>query len=141
MASNKPKSVKELADRLAIPLVDLLLPCKFCKRFLSYIELVSFDFKRLQLLWTTEDFVYASCTSCLYATAQYEFIKFFEATVIGRQIEIVEQKPVGEIPIRCRFCLGLLDLIEKLDICARHKEFHKVRNNWKGVCRLCGSLE
>lgn len=141
MATSKPNTVRLLADTLAIPLVDVLLPCKFCGRFLTYVELVSFDYKGLQLIWTPEDFVFASCASCLYATAQYEFMKFYESCVTGKNIEEVEQKSIGNIPIRCRFCLKLLDLLEKLDSCYKHQQFYKVRGNWKGLCRLCGSLE
>nr|AYA93994.1 MAG: E6 protein [Human papillomavirus] len=140
MAVFKPKTVQELADSLGVPLVDLLLPCKFCGTFLPYIELVSFDYKHLQLIWTTEDFVFGSCSTCLHATAQHEFTTYFETSVTGREIEHFEQKPIGDIPVRCRFCFKLLDLIEKLDICYKDQQFHKVRRNWKGVCRHCGSL-
>ena len=137
----KPFSVQQLADTLCIPLVDILLPCRFCQRFLTYIELVSFDRKGLQLIWTQEDFVFACCSSCAFATAQFEFSNFYEQSVCGWEIEIVEQKPVGDIIIRCKFCLKKLDLIEKLDICYKEEQFHKVRRNWKGLCRHCGSIE
>lgn len=140
MARPKPQSVQELANTLCIPLVDILLPCRFCNRFLAYIELVAFDLKGLQLIWTDEDFVFACCTSCAYATAQYEFQQFYEQSVSARELEELEQKPIGQITIRCKFCLKKLDLVEKLDTCYRHQQFHKVRRNWKGLCRHCGSI-
>lgn len=137
----KPYSVRELADTLCIPLVDILLPCRFCQRFLTYIELVNFDRKCLQLIWTDEDFVFACCSSCAFASAQFEFSNFYEQSVCGWEIELVEHKAVGDITIRCKFCLRKLDLLEKLDICYRQQQFHKVRRNWKGLCRHCGSIE
>lgn len=140
MARPKPQSVQQLADTLCIPLVDILLPCRFCHRFLAYIELIAFDRKCLQLIWTEEDLVYACCTSCAFATAQFEFGSFYEYSVSGREIEEIEQKPIGEIVIRCKFCLKLLDLIEKLETCYKQQQFHKVRRNWKGLCRHCGSI-
>ena len=51
----KPQTVKQLGERLCIPLEDILLPCRFCERFLPYIDLLQFDFKVLQLIWTPED--------------------------------------------------------------------------------------
>lgn len=137
----KPKTVKELADTLAIPVIDLLLPCNFCNRFLSYFELLSFDYKNLQLIWTVEDLVYALCSSCAYASAQFEFIQYFQFSVEGKQIESVEHKPIGDIIIRCQYCLKKLDLVEKLGVCYKQQQFHKVRENWKGLCRHCGSIE
>lgn len=140
MARPKPLTVQQLADTLCIPVLDILIPCRFCTRFLSYIELLGFDYKGLQLIWTEEDFVFACCSSCAHATAQYEFTRFYEHSVNGREIEIVEQKGIGEVVVRCQYCLKRLDLIEKLDVCCKHQQFHRVRGNWKGVCRHCGSI-
>lgn len=137
----KPRTVKELADTLAIPVIDLLLPCNFCNRFLSYFELLSFDYKYLQLIWTVEDLVYAICSSCAFASAQHEFMKYFEYSVVGKQIETVANQPIGNITVRCQYCLKKLDLVEKLGVCYKQQYFHRVRDNWKGLCRLCGSVE
>lgn len=137
----KPQTVKELGDRLCIPFEDILLPCRFCERFLPYIDLLQFDFKVLQLIWTEEDLVFACCCTCAHASAQFEFARYYERSVTGREIEQVEQKRIGLIPVRCQFCLKLLDFLEKIDICYKRQQFHKVRGNWKGRCRLCGSIE
>ncbi|CAA52482.1 early protein [Human papillomavirus 9] len=137
----KPRTVKELADTLVIPLIDLLIPCKFCNRFLSYFELLNFDHKCLQLIWTEEDLVYGLCSSCAYASAQLEFTHFFQFAVVGKDIETVEGTAIGNICIRCRYCFKLLDLVEKLATCYKFEQFYKVRNSWKGLCRHCGSVE
>nr|QCQ84420.1 E6 [Human papillomavirus 38] len=137
----KPQTVQQLSDKLTVPVEDLLLPCRFCNSFLTYIELREFDYKGLQLIWTREDFVFACCSSCAYASAQYECQQFYELTVFGREIEQVEQQTIGLIVIRCQYCLKCLDLIEKLDICCSHQAFHKVRGNWKGRCRHCKAIE
>lgn len=137
----KPRTVRELADTLSIPLIDLLLPCTFCNRFLSYFELLNFDHKDLQLIWTVDDLVFALCSSCAYASAQFEFSRYFQFSVTGKDIEKVENKIIGEIVVRCQYCLKKLDLVEKLSTCYKHQSFHRVRNRWKGLCRHCGSIE
>ncbi|AEM24663.1 transforming protein [Human papillomavirus 145] len=137
----KPQTVRELGDRLSIPIIDLLIPCRFCNRFLPYIDLLAFDYKTLQLIWTEEDFVFACCCSCAHASAQFEFTKFYEFSVIGKELEQVEHQHIGAIPVRCHYCLRLLDLLEKLEVCYTHQQFHKVRGNWKARCRHCGVIE
>lgn len=141
MDSTRPLTVQQLSDKLTVPVVDLLLPCRFCSRFLTYLELREFDYKHLQLIWTEEDFVFACCSGCAYASAQFEIQQFYQLTVYGREIEQEEQRPIGQICIRCQYCLKSLDLIEKLDICSFHQPFHKVRNHWKGRCRHCKEIE
>nr|ARA71349.1 transforming protein E6 [Human papillomavirus 23] len=141
MDSRRPLTVQQLSDKLTVPVVDLLLPCRFCSRFLTYLELREFDYKNLQLIWTEEDFVFACCSGCAYASAQFEIQQFYQLTVYGREIEQEEQRPIGQICIRCQYCLKSLDLIEKLDICCFNQPFHKVRNHWKGRCRHCKEIE
>ena len=141
MDSRRPLTVQQLSDKLTVPVVDLLLPCRFCSRFLTYLELREFDYKNLQLIWTEEDFVFACCSGCAYASAQFEIQQFYQLTVYGREIEQEEQRPIGQICIRCQYCLKSLDLIEKLDICCFNQPFHKVRNHWKGRCRHCKAIE
>ena len=141
MDSARPLTVQQLSDKLTVPVVDLLLPCRFCSRFLTYLELREFDHKNLQLIWTEEDFVFACCSGCAYASAQFEIQQFYQLTVYGREIEQEEQRPIGQICIRCQYCLKSLDLIEKLDICSFNQPFHKVRNHWKGRCRHCKAIE
>lgn len=141
MDSPRPLTVQQLSDKLTVPVVDLLLPCRFCSRFLTYLELREFDYKSLQLIWTEEDFVFACCSGCAYASAQFEIQQFYQLTVYGREIEQEEQRPIGQICIRCQYCLKSLDLIEKLDICCFNQPFHKVRNHWKGRCRHCKEIE
>ncbi|ATQ38133.1 E6 [Betapapillomavirus 2] len=137
----RPLTVQQLSDKLSVPVVDLLLPCRFCSRFLSYLELRQFDYKHLQLIWTEEDLVFACCSGCAYASAQFEFQQYYQTTVYGREIEQVEQTAIGLIYIRCQYCLKALDLIEKLDICCLNQAFHKVRDHWKGRCRHCKAIE
>lgn len=141
MALQRPLTVQQLSDKLTVPVVDLLLPCRFCCRFLTYLELRQFDYKKLQLIWTDEDFVFACCSGCAFASAQFEFQQYYQVTLYGREIEQEEQRPVGQIYMRCQYCLKSLDLLEKLDICCSNQPFHKVRDHWKGRCRHCKAIE
>lgn len=131
-----PTTIRDLANLLGIPLVDCLLPCNFCGRFLDYLEVCEFDYKKLTLIWKDYS-VYACCRLCCSATATYEFNVFYQQTVLGRDIELATGLSIFQIDIRCHTCLSFLDIIEKLDCCGRGLPFHRVRNAWKGVCRQC----
>lgn len=135
----KPQSVLELSRLLNIPLDDCLVPCNFCRRFLSYTELTDFDNKRLSLIWKG-DLVFACCRSCCVATATFEFDQYFVESVIGWEIEHKEGTSISDIIVRCHHCLTLLNQIEKLDICGRSQLFHRVRRGWKGLCRQCKQI-
>lgn len=134
-----PTTIKELADLLEIPLVDCLVPCNFCGRFLDFLEVCEFDKKQLTLIWKNY-FVSACCRSCCVATATFEFNEYYQQTVLGRDIELATGKSIFELRIRCQTCLSFLSTIEKLDCCGRGLPFHKVRDGWKGVCRHCKHL-
>lgn len=131
-----PMSIADLARLLDIPVVDLLVPCNFCFNFLTYFELCDFDSKLLTLIWK-DDKVFGCCRRCSIASGFFEFQQFYQGSVIGRDIEAVEQKSIFDICVRCHHCLRLLDSIEKLDICGRQQPFHKVRDSWKGLCKFC----
>lgn len=134
-----PTTIKELADLLDIPLVDCLIPCNFCGKFLDFLEVCDFDKKQLTLIWKGH-FVTACCRSCCAATATFEFNEFYQQTVLGRDIELATGKSIFDLKIRCQTCLSFLDTIEKLDSCGRGFPFHKVRDKWKGICRQCKHL-
>ena len=137
--SELPSTIKGLAQALGIPLVDCLLPCNFCGKFLDFLEVCDFDKKQLNLIW--KDYVVtACCRCCSVATATFEFNEFYERTVLGRDIELATGRSIFEIDVRCQNCLSFLDIIEKLDCCGRGRPFHKVRGAWKAVCRLCKHL-
>ena len=131
-----PQSVAQLARLLDIPVEDLLIPCNFCGNFLTFLELHEFDHKILTLIWK-DHLVFACCRCCCTASGYFEFQHFYEQSVIGRDIETVEQKTIFEVIVRCHQCLRLLDQIDKLDICGRRQYFHKVRGGWRGRCRFC----
>lgn len=136
----RPGRVVELSGYLQIPVGDLLLPCNFCGKFLTFAELLEFDYKNLRLIWK-DALVFGCCTVCAFATAIYELRTFHQETVTGYEIEGRAQAPLASVVVRCLFCLKQLDLLEKLDICARHQEFHRVRSHWKGLCRHCRTIE
>lgn len=133
------KTVQDLRNHLGIPTEDVLLACNFCKRFLTFVELLDFDTKTLNLIWK-EGHAYGCCHSCAKAVAKIEFDYFYEKTVVGREIETECRSLLCCIVVRCQFCLRLLDLLEKLNICGYQENFYKVRGGWKGVCRYCREI-
>lgn len=136
----RPAKVCELAHHLNIPIWEVLLPCNFCTGFLTYQELLEFDYKDFNLLWK-DGFVFGCCAACAFRSAYHEFTNYHQEIVVGIEIEGRAAANIAEIVVRCLICLKRLDLLEKLDICAQHREFHRVRNRWKGVCRHCRVIE
>lgn len=136
----RPGRIVDLTAQLQIPIGDILLPCNFCGKFLTFLELLEFDYKNLRLIWK-DNLAFGCCTVCAFTTAIYELRTYHQETVTGIELEGRAQAPIGDIIVRCLFCLKQLDLLEKLDICARQQHFHRVRNHWKGLCRHCRTIE
>lgn len=133
------KTVQQLRSHLGIPTEDLLLACNFCKKFLTFEELLGFDSKTLNLIWK-EGYAYACCFNCARTVAKVEFEYFYEKTVKGREIESHSGSLLCCIIVRCQFCLRLLDYLEKLNICGYQENFYLVRGGWKGICRYCREI-
>jgi len=136
----RPAKVCELSQLLNIPISQILIPCNFCTGFLTTWELLEFDYKDFHLVWK-DGFCFGCCSNCAFASAYHEFTQYHQETVVGIEIEGRAAESIHNLIIRCQFCLKRLDIFEKLDNCAQHREFHKVRNRWKGVCRHCRVIE
>jgi hypothetical protein len=130
------KTVQDLRRHLGIPTEDVLLACNFCSNFLSFLELLEFDNKTLNLIWK-DGYAYGCCSRCAVAIAKLELEQFYEKSVIGREIEVDSGSLLCCVAVRCCYCLRFLDYLEKLYICSHNQQFYKVRGSWKGVCRHC----
>ena len=130
------KTVQDLRRHLGIPTEDVLLACNFCSKFLSFLELLEFDNKTLNLIWK-DGYAYGCCSRCAVAIAKLELEQFYEKTVIGKEIESESGRLLCCVAVRCCYCLRFLDYLEKLYICSNNQQFYKVRGSWKGACRHC----
>nr|AYA94944.1 MAG: E6 protein [Human papillomavirus] len=131
-----PLRLDEFCTKYGVSFFDLRLQCVFCKHWITTIDLAAFHCKSLCLIWKA-NVCYACCSSCLRLSAYYETQRFYQCSVSSEFIEDLVKKPLGDIIIRCLYCLTKLDLLEKLE----HKycgfSFHLVRAYWRGVCRNC----
>ncbi|AEP82741.1 unnamed protein product [Canis familiaris papillomavirus 10] len=125
-----------LADHIGVPLEDLLLPCVFCGVFLTYSDLVAFDFKKLQLTWK-KGYPHASCSACARKVAERERELFTERILTG--VQFAEQFGGGLTTVFCRCfgCLKLLTVTELVLAITRGDSFFLVRGRWRGRCRTC----
>lgn len=133
-----PVCLDEYCNYFGIAFYDLSLPCIFCRRTLSTLELISFNAKRLSLVWRNEK-CYAACIACIKKTADIEKNRYFQCVVPGEFIEHVSQTRLQELNVRCIECMALLTPSEKIDIIACGGDFFLVRGHWKGYCCNCGS--
>lgn len=133
----QPCTISEYAARLAIPLEDCLIPCRFCDCYLDYLDLIAFDVKVLRLIWR-DTFVYGCCGECSKKNAKAELNHFYERSVSLVELVAEENKPLKDIIVRCGFCLKLLSYLEKVHTSNSGQGlFHRVRNGWKGFCWCC----
>ncbi|ANZ90238.1 E6 protein [Bos taurus papillomavirus 17] len=130
-----PRSILEYASRIGIPLQDVVLPCKFCEKFLEFLDCVAFDCKGLNLIWR-DDLVYGACMRCCTRLAVAEFKFYYEYSVNVSNLIEQENKCLSDILVRCAFCLQSLSLTEKI-ISGSCSLIHKVRGNWRSICMYC----
>nr|AYA94775.1 MAG: E6 protein [Human papillomavirus] len=135
-----PTRLDEYCRYFDISFFVLRLRCIFCNSFLDPQDLARFYMKQLNLIWKNK-VAFGCCTLCLNLSAIYEKTKFFQCTVNSVNIEHLARKSLKDIPVRCLFCLKLLDLAEKFDIKVREDLYCLVRGHWRGVCRECKKKE
>nr|AYA94781.1 MAG: E6 protein [Human papillomavirus] len=132
----RPTSARELARYLGIPFVDLFLPCNFCQRFLSTLELLLFDHFELNLIWRDGQ-VNGCCYNCAKTASLVDFILFYESSFELDELEHIVGRPLLQIDLRCLLCSKKLSIGEKLDLVSKRERVHKIRNRWKAKCSLC----
>lgn len=136
METVRPTTVSEFCAFYNIPFVTLGMKCCFCNNWMNCVELASFEFKNLSLLWRG-NVCYACCCQCLRLSAKCEFERYYRCSVRARLIEDIVQMPLSEIVIRCLHCFSSLDYVEKVEHKYRDDWIHLVRQYWRGECRHC----
>ncbi|AUT11895.1 E6 [Leptonychotes weddellii papillomavirus 1] len=131
----RPSSVKGLCALIHSPLIDLLLPCKFCHRYLTTLEKLRFDAAPFQLIWK-EGNVYGCCQTCIRHCGLIERNYFLQGKIDAFLFEEKLGKKVEELTLRCSFCLHTLTYWEK-----KENKFDSalflVRGKVRGTCDLC----
>nr|AEX31150.1 E6 protein [Human papillomavirus] len=140
MASLYPLDLETYCNVFNISFFELQLKCVFCKCTLNIIDLARFVFKKLCLVWR-DNVGYACCNKCLHLSARYESEKYTQCAVEAKNLHALIQTPLQEILLRCMYCLGCLDLQEKIDLISRGKHVLLIRGYWRGCCRECMDKE
>ncbi|ALP46945.1 E6 protein [Cervus elaphus papillomavirus 2] len=131
----QPRTIRAYAAFLKIPFEDCLVQCRFCNKFLDFLELCGFEDKRLQLIWR-DSFVYGICACCAKENACKELSEYYEFSLTLKDL-LKKRVHLGDLIVRCLRCLRLLSYLEKLDLLSERKPVHRVRGSWRGVCRFC----
>ncbi|ASH99069.1 E6 [Ailuropoda melanoleuca papillomavirus 4] len=131
----RPTSVKGLAALTGVPLVDFLLPCHFCKRFLTNIEKLRFDESPLRLLWR-EGCAFGCCLACIRLCSKIERSCHKKKHTNCRKIKEKFGKEILEVGIRCSACYKRLHSRE-IQKSANNQRLFEVRGKVRGFCDLC----
>lgn len=131
-----PVCVEEYCNYFGVTFSELNFLCIFCRCPVPPLELLTFQYRQLSLVWR-EGTCYAACIACIERVAKYERDKFFQCAVNGMYIEFFTKTPLQDLIVRCMFCMRLLTSEEKIDIIGAGATFCLVRGHWKGYCRDC----
>ncbi|QIA98993.1 early protein 6 [Callithrix penicillata papillomavirus type 2] len=137
MANPAPRSLTDYLQRFEETLHTVQLPCIFCKQICTTHDLTEFVRKNLQIVWRGTRRAFAVCTSCLRATAKYEYSVYYQGSISGDYIEDITGRPIASLVVRCVRCLTELDLSEKLGALFFGLPFMIVRSQWRCYCRDC----
>lgn len=131
-----PTCLRDYCDYFEINFFDLRLLCIFCKRLLDEVDLARFHKKQLYLVW--RGFVaYACCDKCLKLSARYESEKHCVCVVEAENLHGLIGVPVQNVLLRCKQCLGVLTLSEKVDLLTGRKLVWLIRGYWRATCSSC----
>ena len=136
MAAYFPVKLDDYCSYYNINLFDLSLPCIFCGTYCDLQDLASFFMKGLNLVWRNVR-AHACCTKCILLSAKHEYEKHCICVVHASSLELLTQRGLKDIPVRCVRCYKLLDTAEKFDCAAADEQFSLVRSSWRGPCRSC----
>ena len=131
-----PTDLREYCTYCGVCLFDLCLQCIFCKCHVDIVDLAKFYKKKLRVVWK-KNVAYVCCTKCLFASAKYEAEQHFQCAVKVCDLHGLLDRPLQDIHMRCYYCLGTLDLQEKVDLISRGKSACLIRGYWRGPCRDC----
>lgn len=131
-----PRRLDQLCKDTGVSFFELKLQCAFCGFELTLQELADFHEKTLSLLYRG-NVPYAACRPCLRLSAKHEFEQFCRCSVPAAALSDILRLPLTAVTIRCKECYRLLDLAEKIDLCAADESVFLVRSYWRGFCRGC----
>ncbi|AAA67144.1 E6 protein [Iotapapillomavirus 1] len=130
------RTVHSFVERLGIPREDLLLPCTFCSRFLTQEELTAFDFSAFNLVWRGRC-AHGICTACARVCASLDLFLHHQNSRPLADVLRDENLTLHGLKARCRVCMKILSVTEKLECAERGESFAKVRGQWRARCRIC----
>ena len=136
MAARFPVKLDDYCSYFDVNLFHLSLPCIFCGTYCNLQDLASFYLKDLNLVWRSYR-AHACCIKCTLLSARHEYEKHCICVVHASSLELLAQRSLVDIPIRCTLCYKLLDVAEKVDCVAADVCFSLVRSSWRGPCRSC----
>ncbi|AER38247.1 E6 protein [Crocuta crocuta papillomavirus 1] len=130
----RPTSVKGLSTALQIPFVDVLLACRFCLHFLTYIDKACFDEWPLTLQWIN-GCAFGCCLLCLKKCCYLEKALYFNRNLTESELLNLQLNLKG-IGVRCGSCMKTLTDSEK-DYCVKTNNLYLARFKIRGTCGLC----
>lgn len=135
-ANPNPRSILALAEHLRVSPEELVIVCRFCSWPLTWEDLMSFEWKCLQLLWRNGQ-AFGCCRGCCRMLAFQEHKQFCQREIRGPDLLNLLRLPLHLIFIRCVRCYKVLSYAEKLHIYTSNAVYCCVRGCWRGLCLVC----
>ncbi|QAB08758.1 E6 [Macaca fuscata papillomavirus 2] len=133
---HNPKNVFLLCRNFGLELQDLQLVCVFCTEVLSDVDVVSFAYKELYLVWK-KGFPYAACSKCLVLAAKFRQYRHWQHSAYASTIEAETGVCLDNILVRCYLCRKPLCAVEKAKHVELQRRYHKISGHWRGTCLQC----
>ncbi|ADW41701.1 E6 [Colobus guereza papillomavirus 1] len=131
-----PKNVFLLCKNYDLDLENLQLNCIFCCSALTNVEVVSFAYKELNLVWK-DQFPHGACAKCLVAAGKLRQFRHWQYSCYASTVEKETGKSIAELFMRCYLCHKPLCSVEKNYIIEGNLRFHKIADYWRGACLHC----
>lgn len=136
MAQPRLFSIKEIADTCGIPLVDFMIPCYYCSKWLTTHDKILYEHSGLHVVWKDE-LPSAACQPCIRASARFDFLFGFTRTLSYRQYREVFSYEWADVTVRCLICFRKLNVHEKNEIANRNLPLFVVKDALRAQCCLC----
>lgn len=131
-----PRTLRQLCRLRGCRFPHITVFCHFCFRYLSVLDVYSFEQSGLNLIHREGTFT-AVCVVCSRVLARFEFTARHELSCSASQAQHYIGSPITEVEVRCYRCFGSLIPMEKRMLLRDDSQVHKVAGSWRGLCSRC----
>lgn len=110
--AERPRSIKDLCRVLGTVFPNISVPCHYCQRPLSVLDIFGFEQSHLSLIWR-DGYPKGICSVCCRLLARLEFTHRHLRSCKASQASLYIGTDLSQVDIRCINCLCKLTSIER----------------------------